>query len=285
MFTLFDHVFSPLRDNDLDATLARFARAGFLVSPKKVRHPAGRLSGFVHLTSSYLEFLSVVDEGAFAREATWDEQYFRAHPRPYGFGARTSDAASLHRTLSRQYPEMAPVVSRAPVGGEEPGWSFCLPPPRAFPGAFVFALQYHGSRQGVRPQTQWGPNTIFGLGGLVFCSSGRAAAIKTWRNSLRKITRLRAVGTCLRSRMQDLQWIAPAEYRRRFGVVFQRGPGRFGDIAAVKLLCTDVDEACLRLTGEHFKCVRQTKARAFFAPDSNTGFTFELIRSRPAKFV
>jgi hypothetical protein len=112
MLELFDHVFSPLRDNDLDATLARFARAGFLVSPKKVRHPAGRLSGFVHLTSFYLEFLSVVDEVAFGREAAWDEQYFRAHPRPYGFGPLTSDATALHRTLSRQYPEMPPVVSR-----------------------------------------------------------------------------------------------------------------------------------------------------------------------------
>jgi hypothetical protein len=286
MFTHFDHTFSPLRDNNLDATLARFERAGFLVIPKKVRHPAGRLSGFVQLTSSYLEFLSVVDERAFAREATWEERYFRAHPRPYGFGALTSDAVSLHRTLSRQFAEMPPVVSRASVGGEEPAWSFCLPPPRAFPGAFVFALQYHGSRQGVPPQAQCGPNTIFALGGFVLCSSEPAAAIKTWRSTLREIARLRAVGPRLRlSGMQDLEWISPTEYRRRFGAVFQRSPGRFGDIAAVKLLCTNVDEACRRLAGEDFKCVRQTRASASFAPDSNTGFTFELIRSQPAKFL
>lgn len=204
MFTHFDHTFAPLRDNNLDATLARFERAGFLLIPKKVRHPAGRLSGFVQLTSSYLEFLSVVDEGAFAREATSEERYFRAHPRPYGFGALMSDAVSLHRTLSRQFPEMPPVVIRAPVGGEELAWSFCLPPPRAFPGAFVFALQYHGNRPGLPLQAQCGPNTIFALGGFVLCSPEPAAAIKTWRSSLREIARLRAHGSRLRlNGMQD----------------------------------------------------------------------------------
>lgn len=69
MITHFDHVYSPLRDNDLDGTLNRFRRAGFLVGEDTRRHACGRLTGFAHMTGSYLEFLSVIDEEEFQREA------------------------------------------------------------------------------------------------------------------------------------------------------------------------------------------------------------------------
>lgn len=284
MIKLFDHVFSPVRDNDLDATLARFERAGFLLNPKKVRHPCGRLTGFVQLTESYLEFLSVIDEAEFAREATWVDRFFRTNPHPYGIGALTTRARAIHRALSPHFPEMPPVTTRAPVGREKPAWTFCSMSPRAFAGAFVFALQYHGRRR-VKPKLQHGQNTIFALGGFTFCSAEPDRARSTWKRTLERVTRVTASGPKLRHGAQEVEWISFDEYRQRTRHPYRGGHEHFGGIAGIKLLCSDIGKACRRLVGGGFQCVLESQTNAFFEPDPNTGYTFELIQQGPARFL
>lgn len=284
MIKLFDHVFSPVRDNDLDATLARFERAGFLINPKKVRHPCGRLTGFVQLTESYLEFLSVIDEAEFAREATLVDRFFRTNPHPYGIGALTTKARAIHRALSPHFPEMPPVTSRAPVGREKPAWTFCSMSPRAFSGAFVFALQYHGRRR-VKPKLQHGQNTIFALGGFTFCSTEPERAQSTWKRTLERVARVTATEAKLRHGVQEVEWISLDEYRQRTRQPYRGGPEHLGSIAGIKLLCADIAEACRWLAGGGFQCVSKSETTAFFEPDPNTGYTFELFQQNPARFL
>ena len=69
MITHLDHIYSYLKDNNLDDALARFERAGFLPMPDKVRHSLGMLNRFISLTGSYLEFVSIVDDADFQKNA------------------------------------------------------------------------------------------------------------------------------------------------------------------------------------------------------------------------
>ena len=70
MISHFDHIFCHSPNNQLDETLKRFEEAGFIVSPRKMRHPAGHYNGFIQLTQTYLEVISIVDEDEFQRDAS-----------------------------------------------------------------------------------------------------------------------------------------------------------------------------------------------------------------------
>jgi hypothetical protein len=86
MITHLDHVYSHLKDNDLEKTLAKYERAGFIANQTKMRHPNGHLNGFVTLTGTYLEFISIVDEADFSKNADSTERALREDPHPYGIG-------------------------------------------------------------------------------------------------------------------------------------------------------------------------------------------------------
>ena len=287
MIAVFDHVFSYLKDNDLDATLDRFKRAGFLVDQqRKVRHSCGRLTGFAHLTSSYLEFLSVVDEAEFGCQADFRERLFRSRPQPYGIGAKVENARLVHRTLKQTFPEIPPVVTQAAIGKKKrkPAWTFCQMPPHAFPGAEVFGIQYHHARR-ARPELRQGPNTIFALGGFAFCSDHREKNLAGWKFTLSKLGRVSTAGSTLRFGAQQVEWISRAEYRRRTGQAYAGVVEEQGGIAIIKLLCADLREVRRSLMAQNFRCVAQRDAKADFAPDPNTGYTFELIQEKPARFM
>ena len=286
MITHFDHVYSPLRDNDLDATLARFKRAGFLVGDSKARHACGRLTGFAHMTGSYLEFLSVIDEAEFNREAAVEDRIFRHFPRPYGIGARTSSARTVHRRIKRLHPDTPSLMTRSRIESRDtrPVWTFCLMSRGAFPGANLFAIQYHSRRRDALTIRQ-GPNTIFALGGFVFCSAHVRADRAAWENSLRAVGRVVARGSHLECAGQQLEWISFSEYRRLMGRPYQSTPFASGGIAVVKLFCANLRDSRRYLVSENFTCVRAAGDSALFAPDFNTGYAFELIQSDPSAFL
>lgn len=287
MITHFDHVYSPLRDNDLDGTLGRFQRAGFLIGEHKCRHACGRQTGFAHMTGSYLEFLSVVDEAEFQREATVEDRIFRLCPRPYGIGARTNNARGVHRSIKSLHPATPPLMSRPALGSRDAraAWTFTIMARRAFPGANVFAVQYHRRKRETFTPVRQGPNGIFALGGFVFCAEKPVVERARWHDSLNRIAAVAPHGSRLELGGQQLEWISPAQYRRRMGQPYAATPLSAGGLAAVKLLCANLREACRYLTAEEFSCVRATDTSALFAPDANTGYAFELIQREPSAFV
>lgn len=287
MIRIFDHVLSPLKDNKLDDSLRRFQRAGFVVDDRKVRHARGRLTGFVRLTGTYLEFLSVIDEQEFNREASREDRLFRAAPQPYGIGVDTSDPEGIRNLLKPNFPEITPVIKRG--SPDDPSnrtiWSMCILPRRAFPGANVFATQYH-ERKSDSVALHQGANTVFALGGITLCSH-RAAEYQTrWCASLTALeTPVGREESTLRSRGQTIEWITPAQYRALFGRDYNRFYEDLGAVAVVKLLCTDLAIATTFLEAEGFVLTCSTPGRAFFQTDINTGYTFELVESDLAAFV
>ena len=284
MISHVDHVYSYLRDNDLDETLQRFQRAGFLIGATKARHSCGRLTGFAHMTASYLEFLSVTDEGTFRREASLDDRYFRLNPRPFGAGMRTMNARALHRSLRGKWTDL-PAVIETCVPGSSPrtlGLTICLMPRTVFPGITLFAVQYH-LRKKESGEVRFGPNTIFALCGLVFCTDDIPNEVSRWRRNLSVFCGARRSKSIVAIGAQKLEWISPAEYRHRHGVEFQGNPLGGDGIAVVQLACLDLSSACRFLEAEGFRRVGGTARKARFAPDANTGYTFEVVQKHPRR--
>lgn len=288
MLTLFDHVFSPLKDNHLDAALRRFERAGFIVDADKARHRCGRLTGFVRLTGTYLELLSVVDEAEFQRDAMRVDRIFRQDPQPYGVGAIAAEPNEIYRRLHPIHPEMAAPAVHFAVGDEtrRPRWTMGMMPRKAFPGTNVFTIKYH-ERSPDAFRLRQGPNTIFALGGFVFCTARAAEHRAAWRTTLELVGQNRPEerGTTLRVGGQEIEWRSPDDYRQIFGRPYNRMYEDLGAIAAVKLLCTDLVTAQRSLTAAGFELAQACAGRAYFHRDANTGFTFELSEADPSEFL
>lgn len=288
MIRRFDHTFSYTRSNDLDATLQRFGRAGFTPLAEKRRHPAGMLTGFLTMTGSYLEFISIVDENEFQREAEEDERIFRNFPRPYAIGAVTNDPERIYSSLRGLFPSMAKPYSRGEAAKPDGPilWTFCGIPDAATPGAHIFSLKYHRARADSYVLKK-GPNGVFAVGGFIFCSNDPAATAAKWAETLALITDdLKVDARRLSFGFQRLEWIDPAQYRERFGKTWTTPEGATKDICAVILLATDLGtaESCLVKEGFH---VMPGSASAGFdvGPDEETGYAFRVEPGDPEKVL
>lgn len=287
MISVFDHVLSPLKDNDLAGNLRRFEQAGFVVPPDQIRHRCGRLTGFARMTGTYLEFMSVVDEDEFRRDAAQADRVLRQDPHPYGVGSVASDPHEVYRRLRPDHPKMLPPATHAAVGdsSRRPRWTIVMLPRPALPGTNLSAIRYHERRPDAFRLRQ-GPNTVFALGGFVFCTSRGDEHRAAWRTTLARIAHppIQERGAVLHVGAQQVEWISPEDYWALYGAAFNRMYEDFGALAAVKLLCTDLEVARDSLVRAGFRAVR-TSDRVLFHRDANTGFAFELLRADPDEFI
>lgn len=287
MITRFDHVYSYLKDNDLDACYARFSRAGFLMDERRMRHPKGHLTGFVEMTGTYLEFLSVVDEQEFEREADPENRIFRSNPQPFGIGAVCTDPQLIFDRLAPIYPELKKPYSRGEQGKPEGPvlWTFCPLPHQATPGADVFPLMYH-RRQGKKYELKVGPNTIFALGGVWLCSDSIEGRMDVWKRTLKPVTQdFRRLGRDIEFGAQKLSWISEAEYKTNFKDAWTSRSNEVGDICAVRLLAKDLSVAQKFLEKEGFAFLRDGEDQLITAKDANTGYAFVIERSDSEIFL
>jgi hypothetical protein len=289
MISHFCHIFCHAPQNNLEGALHKFERAGFIISPRRARHPAGHWNGFISLTRSYLELISIIDEAEYDREADASERYFREHPRPYGIGAMTADSKLVHQGLTHVHPHAPPPYSRGETNSTDskPIWTFIELPPESTPGATVFTTQYHNLAP---PQFQYGKNQIYALGGFWYCSEEPEAAFKSWSKTLtatadRFEAKIQVTAPLSKFsaqlRFQELHWISPQDYKEHFSREWQPAPVPFGDVAAALLYTSDLNasELCMRDGG--FTLVQAKNGYAFFAPDPETGYTFILKEVEP----
>ena len=287
MITHLDHVYSYLRDNHLDNTLARAERAGFRIAPNKMRHPAGHFNGFTEMTGSYLEFISVVDEAEFDKEATGDDRLFRAEPGPFSSGAVCLDPLQLFLQLKPRYPTLKPPYSRGETGQVDAviRWTFCPLPVECTPGCDVFPLKYH-SRTGKPYDLKVGKNSIYGMTGLVLCTDSVDKDMDSWEKTLSPVTSgFRREANEIQFGVQKLTWITPAEYQDRFGAPWLKRSSPCGSVAAVKLGAASIDTARSFLEPEGFRVAQGNIETATVAKDRNTGFAFMLERGDPEAFL
>jgi hypothetical protein len=280
MISHFDHIYCHAPNNELERALKKFNLAGFIISPRKARHPAGHYNGFILLTHSYLELVSIVDEAEFANEADDEEKYFREYPRPFGIGALTVDPDKAYLGIKSLYPDVLPPYSRGEVGVEdpEPLWTFVPIPKESTPGADVFSLKY------LRPapfEVRSGPNCIYAVGGFYFCTETPEADFQIWSQTLIvSASHLVRHHLELEVGFQKLKWISPQQYKVDFGEDWANAPFHSGKVAAVILYSTNLNTSidCMQAAG--FILSKKSEHEAFFRRDSITGYTL-ILKERP----
>jgi hypothetical protein len=283
MITHFDHVYSHTLDSRLKEDLERFEKAGFLINPNFARHPAGHYNGFISLTRSYLELISIVDEDEFQRDAKPDDKYFRTRPQPFGIGALTETPEQIYKNLHSLYSNMQEPYSRGESGKENAPilWTFAPLPLKSTPGAYVFALKYHSTST---TPTKWiqrlGPNQVFALGGFYFCSEEIEKDFGTWKTTMQNSAYdFSFSNNHLDIGFQKLTWITPQQYRDLFEAEWIHHPVENGKIAAVKLLTRNLETSIEWLEKGGFQFLKKTEICAYFRKDKNTGYTFVLEQS------
>jgi hypothetical protein len=287
MITHLDHVYSYLKDNNLDDSLARFGRAGFLISPEKRRHTLGMLNGFVILTGTYLEFISIIDDADFQKNADDISRILRKAPHPYGIGAVCLDPQFIYDRLSPIYSKMdAPYSRGAADSPEDIRWTFCPIPLEAAPGAYVFPLKYH-KREKPEYEEKKGPNTIFGIGGFYFCSDAPESRIDTWTKTLQSVTpNFKREGFEISFGCQKLRWLTKQERERIFGdKVWDKRTFLDAEICGIRLLAESLTTAKTHLEQGGFQVERSDEWDALIATDPNSAFTLVIEEGNSAQFL
>ncbi len=288
MITHFDHINSFLRSNRLQETIDRFKRAGFLDRGYTVRHPAGHLNGFVQLTFGDLEFISIVDEDEFEREASVEDKYFRKVGHPTSIGAVFHQPDQTYIELKKFIPDLSPPYSRGRKDAEDPSavvWTFLLLPHTAFPGAEIFCVKYH-KFVGPAPVLRMGSNSIYGITGYVFCSDCIESDISRWLDLLRPISQeVRRVKNTIEMPIQRLKWITPQEYESIYGKPWVKHPYLCGTIAAVILGADDLKQARSMLSKENFSIALESDEFIQLQTDEETRFTLWIESGSSTEFL
>lgn len=287
MITHLDHIYSYLKDNKLDDALARFERAGFLPMPDKVRHSLGMLNGFISLTGSYLEFVSIVDDADFQKNADAVSKILRKFPHPYGVGAVCQDPNLIYDRLSPIYPKLRPPYSRGSADlPDEIRWTFCPLPANATWGADVFPLKYH-KRKTSEYELKKGPNTVFGIGGFYFCSDTPESRLETWSKTLESVTHnFRREGSKVSFGCQTLTWLTKNEREQVFGDVgWDKRIFLGAEICGVRLLAESLEIAKTFLEQADFQVKWSEELKALITTDKNSAFTLVIEQGNSAEFL
>jgi hypothetical protein len=259
----------------LDECLDRYEKAGFTLSPNKMRHPAGHYNGFVKLSGSYLEFISIVDEEEFNREATDDDRYFRNNPKPFAIGATSDNVDNIYEKLVSQYPDLPKTYSRGEAGLNDGPllWSFLTLPTSVLSGANVFCLKYLKSPS-LMYDLKVSNNGTYAVGGFVFCTNDPISRCREWESILTivadKVSRIdeREIFSAERT----LKWISSPKYEDLFKRPWQKSERPCGEIAAVKLLTNDIVLTKISLEKAGFQILRDSNP--LLVDDPGSGFTY-----------
>jgi len=286
MITHLDHIYSYLNGNNLDGTLARFEKAGFLISPNKMRHAEGMLTGFVSFTGTYLEFISIVDEAEFAKEASEESKLLRLAPHPYGIGAVCLDPDLIYNKLSPIYPQFKPPYSTGSADKpEDIIWTFSPFPSAASLGAYLFALKYH-KRLTPEFEEKKGPNSIFGIAGVYFCADDPEARADLWEKTLQSVTQdFKRANSEISFGCQKLRWMGCPERERIFGDQgWDQRKFLGAEICGVRLLAESLTAARRHLEQGGFQVRHSPDLNALITTDPNSAFTLVIEEGVSAQF-
>ncbi|MGK5086839.1 hypothetical protein WDW86_04725 [Bdellovibrionota bacterium FG-2] len=253
MITHFEHFLSFIADNQLQANMERWQRAGFILAPRYTKHEPGLENGFIHLTGTYLEFVSVADFEKF-NKTTWEPNHRTRHtPRIIGAGAYTINPYWLHGLLRPKFPELQPCFAKGPADAPKSfTWAFCSMPMNANPGLFVFGIR--PLINGVPPyDARIGANSIYGITGLILCQDKPEPRQARWSEIYKGVFKgFKKTGDGFGNAAQAVRWITPAKYQEIFNESWVGIEGAYYDTAALMLGASDPALAFGMLSKEGF---------------------------------
>ncbi len=241
-----DH-FITYTEEPVDQRMARYRRAGFLVSPPEwtVRHDPGLRNGFLYVGPDYLEFCWVEREEAFEEQARVEPYYrsLRDGHRPYGIGFQVRDPEGFRSRLVRAGVEMPEVLLARPSDSADdspPRWAYGMFPEGMTPGVHSFYLAYLGE-DGQRRNERFfvGENGVFLFVGALFVSPTPVGRVRQW-------SALLDGGADVRTRSAVVHgphayvWVSPEGWGRMTGTEFPDSSASVHELTAVIALSYDL---------------------------------------------
>lgn len=235
-----EHIYSFLNKKSLESHLRLYAKEGFVVGKKTVRHPPGTRNGFFYIGPEYLEFLRVEDQKAYRKGKSNHHDTFRTNPGPFGFGFDAPQIGEFHKELIRKGIKAPRLFSRGPSDAkenDEPWWTFQLFPSRALPGIYPFALRYESHDYSAPRHAYIGKNGIFAISGVTLVSKTPLRDAKKWAKVFDlKVTRDGGQMSAYFG-PHKLSWLRKALFRKMYGKeAFIPSSGSFAHLRKVALL-------------------------------------------------
>jgi hypothetical protein len=286
----FDHFLTYVEAPSIDRYLEKYRTMGFLVSDRTLRFDPGLRNGYVLFGSQYIEFLWVEDEALFS-EGEPDEAVMRRAHRPFGIGLVSDDIQATHDNWLARGHDLPKVFSKGELGADNapPRWSFQEIPEALLPGAASFACMYHAPK--VPSPGEIAPNSTYAIAGATFVSSSAEEHASAWRDLLSPGASVDSSDDAYQFTIGPhvARWMEPRQYQRRFGRSFEPAPHRFGELAIVQILATDLRRVHSALVGAGREFIpidpRFSDAPGLFVPpDPQDGFSF-VVTERPIVYL
>lgn len=276
-----EHLFSFVGDHDLERCLEAWIAAGFLRNTGTVRQARGIRSGFLSLTSGYLELMAVEDPQAFADGAEPFEVSASTSPRPHGLVVLAADPAAAWRSLSEELPDTPLDYTHQPAGRDpgDPSWHFVHPRIEATPGIDVLGIRY--LRRDPATELRHGPNTIHAIDELVLCSSTPASWARRWGATLTALGHAPSVhGGVVTIGPQRVRFVTPEACGVRLGRPWRARDPRHGAFASLGLAALDAAHAAHLLSEAGFEVLQGNTPWPILGCPW-TGFVLELRQRAP----
>ncbi|HXN03085.1 MAG TPA: VOC family protein [Candidatus Dormibacteraeota bacterium] len=274
----FDHFLTYVEAPSIDRYLERYRSTGFLVSDRTERHDPGLRNGVVFFGSQYIEFCWVEDEALFSKGEP-DEAVMRRAHRPFAIGLVSEDIQATHDDWLARGRDLPKVFSKAERGADNvpPSWSFQEIPEALLPGAWCFALTYHIRR----PPERIAPNSTYAIAGTTFVSSSAEEHAAAWRDLLAPEASIDSSDEAYRVTIGPhiARWMEPRQYERRYGRSWEPALHRFGELAILHVLATDLQRVQSALVGSGREVIpvdppSTDEPGLFLPPDAQDGFSF-----------
>jgi hypothetical protein len=285
-----DHILTFANVSNIDEHVEDYRSRGFLISDATHRYQPGLRNRFITSGCEYVELAWVEEETVFA--AGGNEEFARMFSdlpllclgaRPFGIGFKSASVEALHRVWTERGYDLPAVWSFAPPG-LPPVFSFQPIPSDLLPGVQSFVLTYHNGAEDSVRQVPVAPNTIYALEGMTLvCTTPKKDATR-WRDLLAPsatIQQNEGVYSIIMG-AHTVHWIAPEQYRALYNLTWIEPPHRFGGIAALHLLASNLDQA-EALLGTGVKHIRNAATGHQFLmmePNAHDGLMFT-IREYP----
>jgi Glyoxalase-like domain len=285
----FDHFLTFVEAPSIDRYLEKYRTMGFLVSDRTLRFDPGLRNGYVLFGSQYIEFLWVEDEALFSKGSEPDDAVLRQTHRPFGIGLVSDDIQATHDDWLALGHDLPNVFSKGEHGADNvpPRWSFQEIPETLLPGAACFACMYHAPKM-PSPGTI-APNSTYAIAGAAFVSSSAEEHAAAWRDLLSPGASVVSSDDVYQVTIGPhvARWMAPPQYQRRFGRSFEPAPHRFGELAILDVLATDLRRvrSALVRSGREFIPIDPAagdEPRLFVPPDTDDGFSF-VVTQQPVE--
>jgi hypothetical protein len=208
--------------------------------------------------------------------------------RPFGIGMIAEDIQALHNDWRARGYAVPLIASRGPTDApadSPPVWSFQEIPYELLPGCLCFALTYHTRPPDQQIDVRVGANTIYALSEVTFVTDDAETRASQWRDLLAPAEQLiaSAFGFVVRIGPHVVTWMSPDTYHTAYGRPWITSPHRYGDLALLHLLATDLGQVQTIFERAGRRVIAHTihgQAALLIEPDRRDGVTF-LVQQQP----